>query len=118
MINGYDSLHRPKLVSASFSLFTGDYGSRNEPRYCNQDFGFVVDSSASVKNHWLEQKSFIKKLIDPIIISPNGGHAAITTFSDQAALMISFSDHKSTAQFEYALEELPYLGSTTKVNYP
>ena len=94
-------------------MFTGDYNTR---RACNQDFGFVVDSSASVRNHWSEQKSFIKKLIQPIVISPGGGHAAITTFSDKAALMIGFSDYTTTPQFEYAVEDLPYWGSTTKIN--
>jgi Mg-chelatase subunit ChlD len=97
-------------------LFTGDYGNRNKLRACNQDFGFVIDSSASVKNHWAEQKSFIKKLIEPIVISPSGGRAAVTTFSNQAALLITFSDHTTTAQFEYALDDLPYWGSTTRIN--
>ena len=85
-------------------------------RSCNQDFGFVVDNSASVRNHWAQQKTFIQKLIQPIIISPKGGHAAVTLFSDQAALMIRFSDHTTTAQFEYTLEDLPYWGSTTRVD--
>lgn len=75
-----------------------------------------MDVSSSVKNHWEDEKSFVKKLLDHIIISPHGGHVSVTTFANRAKLMIKFSDHEDASSFETALDALPYWGSTTKID--
>ena len=58
----------------------------------------------------------MKKLVQSIIISEQGGRAAGTTFSHQAELQIKFSDHTSYPTFESALEAIPYVGRTTRIN--
>ena len=40
----------------------------------------------------------------------------MTTFSNRAELMIKFSDHETFSSFTAALDALPYLGSTTKID--
>ena len=58
----------------------------------------------------------MKKLVQSIVMSEQGGRAAVTTFSNEAELQIKFSDHTSYSTFETALEAVPYVGSTTKIN--
>jgi hypothetical protein len=88
----------------------------NDDPECNADFGFVADVSKSVENHWDDEKRFMKKLIQSIVISERGGRAAVTTFSNSAELQIKFDDHTSYPTFETALEQLPYVGSTTRID--
>merc|ERR1712018_25941 len=83
---------------------------------CNADFGFVADVSASVENHWDDEKSFIKKLVQSVVISEQGGRAAVTSFSNMAELQIKFDDHIHYSTFETALDQIPYVGSTTKID--
>ena len=100
----------------TFFLLTTEPPTTNEDPRCNADFGFVADVSKSVENHWEDEKTFIKKLIEPIIISPEGGRASVTTFSNLAELKIKFSDHDNSSDFEASLDSLPYVGSTTKID--
>ena len=88
----------------------------NDDPKCNADFGFVADVSASVENHWDDEKNFMAQLVKSIVLSPQGGRVSVATFSNQAELMIKFSDHQTSSSFEAALDALPYLGSTTKIN--
>jgi len=88
----------------------------NDDPKCNADFGFVLDYSSSVENHWEDEKSFVKRLIHPLVISSQGGQAAVTTFADDAKLRIKFSDHENSSSFENALDAIPYRGSTTKID--
>ena len=83
---------------------------------CNADFGFVMDVSSSVKNHTDDEKLFVKKLLRPLFISPQGAQVAVTTFANRAKLMIKFSDHATYPSFEAAVDALPYWGTTTKIN--
>jgi hypothetical protein len=55
-------------------------------------------------------------LVRSIAISEQGGRAAVTSFSNLAELQIKFSDHLSYLTFETALEAIPYVGSTTRIN--
>ena len=98
----------------SLFFFTGP--PKNSNPECNADFGFVADVSASVENHWDDEKSFIKKLVETIVISEEGGRAAVTSFSNEAALQIKFDDHTTYSTFEAALDQIPYVGSTTKID--
>ena len=98
-------------------LFFIDEDTRvNDDPKCNADFGFVSDVSASVQNHWVDEKSFMKRLLQPIVISPLGGRVAVTMFSNRAELMIKFSDHATFSSFGASLDALPFWGQTTRID--
>lgn len=111
------------LIACKLFIYLNEYffyfaapAEINEDPKCNADFGFVADVSKSVENHWDDEKTFIRKLVRSIAISEQGGRAAVTSFSNLAELQIKFSDHLSYLTFETALEAIPYVGSTTRIN--
>ena len=64
-----------------------------------------MDMSGSLSSEdWKTEKKFVKKLVNAIGISPTGGQAAVTFFSDAAYLGIRFSDHKNFNSFQTALD--------------
>ena len=83
---------------------------------CNADFGFVVDVSGSGPSHWDRERSFIKKLVQEIMISPDGGHASVVQFNNDAQLMIKFDDYTSLSGFNTALDGLNHLDGTTRID--
>ena len=66
--------------------------------------------------NWNTEKEFVKRLAAKINISPNGGHAAVTTFDDDANLNIKFSDHTSLSSFESAVDNLSSTGGSTDIH--
>ena len=74
-----------------------------------------MDVSGSVGGHWADEKKFVMDLVRTFDIFPNGAHAAVTTFSTTASLVINFQDHTTTDDFEAALEALPPPGGYTKI---
>ena len=103
------------ILNRVFLSFTGIPELNDDPT-CNADFGFVADVSKSVEDHWEDEKNFMRKLVKSIAISEQGGRAAVTTFSHEAEFQIKFSDHMSYSTFETALEAIPYVGRTTRIN--
>ena len=83
---------------------------------CYDDFGFVVDVSGSVESHWQRERSFIKRLAQPIWISPEGGHASVELFSRTAGLMIPFDKFANFSGFERALDDLTQWHGTTRID--
>ena len=74
-----------------------------------------MDVSGSVGSNWADEKSFVMDLVRKIDLFPNGAHAAVTTFSTTASLVINFQDHTTTDDFEAALEALPPPGGYTEI---
>ena len=74
-----------------------------------------MDMSGSVGENWKHEKTFVKRLVKTMNVSPRGGHAAITAFSSHAELMIKFSDHTTTPGFEAAVDALPFWGGDTRI---
>ena len=83
--------------------------------YQHSDVGFIMDVSGSVGSNWADEKSFVMDLVRKIDLFPNGAHAAVTTFSTTASLVINFQDHTTTDDFEAALETLPSPGGYTEI---
>ena len=75
-----------------------------------------MDASGSVPSHWERQRSFIKKLVEQIELSPDGGHASVVQFNEDAQLMINFDDHTSLSGFNTALDGLNHLDGTTRID--
>ena len=74
-----------------------------------------MDVSGSVENHWEDEKRFVMDLVRKFDLSPNGAHAAVTTFSSTASLAIKFSAHTTTHDFEVALGNLPSPSGGTEI---
>jgi len=83
---------------------------------CYDDFGFVVDVSGSVESHWQRERTFVKRLAQPIWISPEGGHASVELFSRTAGLMIPFDKFANFSGFERALDDLTQWHGTTRID--
>ena len=80
------------------------------------DVGFIVDSSGSVTNEYGKEKDFVSQMIQQLQLSSNGTHSALVLFSDSAALKIKFSDYQNVRDFQRAVQELPLMGSTTRID--
>ena len=59
---------------------------------------------------------FVKKLARSIKVSPEGGRAAVITFSNKARHLIKFSDHTSINSFETAVDKLKHTRGQTYIN--
>ena len=66
-----------------------------------------MDVSGSVGGHWADEKHFVMDLVRTFDLFPNGAHAAVTTFSSTASLVIKFQDNTTNDDFEAALDTLP-----------
>lgn len=83
-----------------------------------------MDSSGSVGAHWSDEKTFVNKIADSIDMSVNGGHAAVTVFSNSAQLKIKFDDFYTYSDppnppinsFEEAVDGLSFIGSGTRID--
>ena len=88
-----------------------------EPKCQNHvDLGFIMDSSGSMRYDYGKQKSFMKSIVTSFGISKEDTHAAVITFSDIAKHSIKLRDHTDTISFKRALEDIPWIGSTTRID--
>ena len=80
------------------------------------DIGFIVDSSGSLRSQYYKEKKFVKMVADNFGISLEGTRAGVITFSYQAELSIKFSDFDSAEKLKNAIDSLPMMGSTTRID--
>eukprot|EP00794_Sanderia_malayensis_P005383 gene5383-6056_t len=80
------------------------------------DIGFVVDSSGSLRREFDREKQFVKSVSNIFDISPAGGRAGLVTFSYDAELSAKLSEHKSASEFRSAVDKLPFMGYTTRID--
>ena len=80
------------------------------------DIGFVLDSSGSLREQYPQIKSFIKRFASSLDISRDGVRVGVVTFSFYATLSIKFNDFTDVAIFREAVEEIPLIGSTTRID--
>ena len=80
------------------------------------DVGFVVDSSGSLRNEYHKEKRFIKLLADSFHISKNGSRGGIINFSHKAELSVKLSDYQTKKGFNKAVDKLPLIGYTTRID--
>ena len=80
------------------------------------DVGFIVDSSASLFAEYEKEKEFLKNVVKELNVSPSGYHVGAVVFSDVSQLSIKFSDFYSIADAHNAIDALPLLGSTTRID--
>ena len=80
------------------------------------DIGFIVDSSGSLKREYSKEKDFVKSVADTVGISEKGSHVGVVLFSYFAELRIKFTDFSSAGDFKKAVDGLPLMKSTTRID--
>ena len=89
-----------------------------EPPKCTAkvDVGFIVDSSGSLRTEYHKEKAFVKALATSFGISPDGSRAGVVTFSARAEHSIKLSDHNDVHSFSHAVDAIPLMGFTTRID--
>ena len=80
------------------------------------DLGFILDSSGSLSADYGKEKAFLKTLARSFEVNRNGTRAGVITFSSQVDHSIKLNDHLDIASFEAAVDEIPLMGSTTRID--
>ena len=82
------------------------------------DVGFILDSSGSLRNEYNKEKKFLKELAAAFGISPSpdGNRAGVVTFSHDVEHSIKLKDHKNIYSFNAAVDAIPLMGSTTRID--
>ena len=80
------------------------------------DVGFILDSSGSLRNDYDKEKDFLKALAASFGVSDNGTRAGVVTFSYNSEHSIKLNDHSSFSTFSGAVDKIPLMGSTTRID--
>ena len=80
------------------------------------DVGFILDSSGSLRNDYQREKDFMKLLAANFGVSSDGSRAGVVTFSYNAELSIKLNDFDSVSKFNEAVDNIPLMGSTTRID--
>jgi len=112
--------------AASFDdLVAGDFIKQLKDKSCEvaapsckakADVGFILDSSGSLKADYQKEKDFLKTLAGAFGISEDGSRASVITFSYYSELSIKFKDHFDQASFDRAVDAIPLMDSTTRID--
>ena len=65
-------------------------------------------------NRYAEEKAFVKELTGVFGVSETGSRAGVISFSSSAHHNIKLGQHKDLASFNSALDDIPFLGNTTR----
>jgi len=80
------------------------------------DVAFLLDSSGSLKTEYHKEKAFLKRVVDTFGLSEDGFRAGVVTFSYGADISIKFDDHYDSASFNRAVDNIPLVGATTRID--
>ena len=80
------------------------------------DVAFILDSSGSLRNDYGKEKDFLKTLAGAFGVSQSGSRAGVVTFSYYTEHSIKLSDHDDLASFNAAVDKIPLMGSTTRID--
>ena len=80
------------------------------------DVGFILDSSGSLRNDYDKEKDFLKALAASFGVSDDGARAGVVTFSYNSEHSIKLNDHSSFLSFNDAVDKIPLMGSTTRID--
>ena len=80
------------------------------------DVGFILDSSGSLANDYGKEKDFLKILAATFGVSDKGSRAGVITFSYYTEHSIKLNDHTDLASFNDAVDRIPLMGSTTRID--
>ena len=80
------------------------------------DVGFILDSSGSLRNDYQREKDFLTTLAATFGVTQDNARASVVTFSYFADLSIKFNDHSDIISFAGAVDAIPLMGSTTRID--
>ena len=81
------------------------------------DIVFVLDSSASIgEPSHKKMKNFVKAVSDSFIIGPGKAFTAVIQYGTTATTAIRFTDYMNNADFNMAVDALPYLQGETRMD--
>ena len=80
------------------------------------DVGFILDSSGSLRNDYVKEKEFLKTLAATFGVSSDGSRAGVVTFSYYTEHSIKLSDYNDITNFGQAVDKIPLMGSTTRID--
>ena len=80
------------------------------------DVGFILDSSGSLRRDYSKEKDFLKALAATFGVSSNGSRAGVVTFSYYTEHSVKLNDHTDLASFNAAVDSIPLMGSTTRID--
>lgn len=85
---------------------------------CNisADVAFVVDASLSINSFYIDEKYFVKAVATKLGLTENGVHGSVIAFSDKPVLKISFNDDQNLPSFIKAVNDIPLLGTETRID--
>ena len=75
-----------------------------------------MDSSGSLRNEYHKEKEFLKIVAASFNLGPDGSRAGVITFSHNAEHSIKMKDHTDIASFDAAVDAIPLMGKTTRID--
>ena len=103
------------LKSLLFLIFVAEK-PRTPKCKAKVDVGFILDSSGSLRNDYQREKDFLKALAGAFGMSPDGSRAGVITFSYYSEHSIKMKDHTDINTFNKAVDAIPLMGSTTRID--
>ena len=80
------------------------------------DVGFILDSSGSLRTEYHKEKEFLKAIASQFGVNQNSSRIGVISFSYFAELSIKLDDHDSLHTFDKAVDDIPNMGSTTRID--
>ena len=80
------------------------------------DVGFILDSSGSLRNDYQNEKDFLKSLAGAFGVTKDDSRAGVITFSYYSEHSIKLKDHTDITSFNAAVDAIPLMGSTTRID--
>jgi len=80
------------------------------------DVGYILDSSGSLRTDYGKEKAFLKSLAAAFGVSQKASRAGVVTFSYYTEHSIKLSDHDDVISFNKAVDNIPLMGSTTRID--
>eukprot|EP00794_Sanderia_malayensis_P005460 gene5460-6143_t len=82
------------------------------------DIAFIMDSSGSVRKHYLDEKFFVQRIASKFEIIEAGSHGGVILFSSHGYVktVIKFTDFLDTKSFNDAIGLLPFYGYMTRID--
>jgi len=95
-----------------------DEDGYQDPSSCGAivDFGFLLDSSGSIRRYYQEEKDFLKALTAAFGISERRSHVGVITFSHIVEHSIKLKDHYDISSFNKAVDAIPLIGRVTRID--
>ena len=85
---------------------------------CGQkvDVGFILDSSKSLGTQYAKKKEFLKAIAAQFGVNQNTSRIGVISFSYFTELSIKLNEHDNLHTFNKAVDDIPYMGSTTRID--